>query len=58
MLDEIDAVHGLGALVATDAPGVVIEMEVPSIVRHMGHGLVEIALERLNGAEALEVWIS
>ena len=58
MLYEVDAVHGLEALVAAAAPEVVVYMEASSMVRHMGHVLVETALERLNGAEVLEVRMS
>ena len=58
MLDEADVVHGSGALVDATAPGVVVDMEASSMMQHMGHGLVETALERLNGMEVLEVQIS
>ena len=58
MLDETDTVHGLGALGAAAAPEVVVYMEALSIVRHLGHGLVETLLEWLNGAEVLEVRMS
>ena len=44
MLHEADGVHGLGALGAAAAPEVVVEMEAPSTVRHLVHGLVETAL--------------
>ena len=57
-MDEADAVHGLGALVDAAALEVVVEMEASSIVRHLGHGLVKTALERLDGAEVLKVWMS
>ena len=53
MLDETDAVHRLGLLGATAAPEVVVEMEVSSMVRHLRHGMVVTALERLNGTEML-----
>ena len=53
MLDEADAVHGLEALVAAAAPEVMVEMEAPSMVRHLGHELVGAVLERLNGTEVL-----
>ena len=49
MLDEEDAANGLEALGAAAAPEVVVEMESPSMVRHLGHGLVGTVLERLNG---------
>ena len=55
MLDEEDALHGLGAMGAVVAPDFVVEMEVPSMVQHLGYGLVETALDQLNGAEVLEV---
>ena len=45
--------HELGALVSEVAPEVVVEMEASSMVRHMGHGLVETAFDRLNGVEVL-----
>ena len=57
MLYEADSVHGLGELGSLAAPEVVVYMEAPSMVQHMGHVLVETALERLNGAEVLEVWM-
>ena len=47
--------HGLGDLGSAAAPEVVVEMEASSMVRHLGHGLVDMTLERLNGAEVLEV---
>ena len=50
--------HGLGVLGAAAALEVVVDMEVSSMVQHMGHGLVETVLERLNGAEVLEVRMS
>ena len=50
--------HGLVVLGALAAPEVVVDMEAPSMVRHMGHGLVETALERLNVEEMLEVRMS
>ena len=53
MLDEADAVHGLEALGSAAAPEVVVDMEAPSMVRHVGHGLVGMVLERLNGTEVL-----
>ena len=37
--------HGLEALGAAVAPEVVVEMEAPSMVQHLGHGLVGTALE-------------
>ena len=37
MLNEADAVHGLEALGAAAAPELVVEMEAPSMVQHMGH---------------------
>ena len=40
MLDEADAVHGLGALGAAATPEVVLDMELPLMVRYLGHGLV------------------
>ena len=55
MLDETDAVHGLGSLGATAAPEVVVDMEVSLMVQHLRHGMVETALDQLNGAEVLEV---
>ena len=55
MLDETNAVHVLGLLGSTAAPEVVVEMEVSSMVRHLRHGMVETALDQLNGAEVLEV---
>ena len=58
MLDEKDAVHGLGNLGDAAAPEVVVDMEASLIVRHLGHGMVETALERLNGTEVLEVRMS
>ena len=58
MLDEADAVHGLGALGAAVVPEVVVDMETPYMVRHLGHGLVETALEMLNGVDVMEVRIS
>ena len=51
MWDDADAVHGLGALRSAAAPEAVVDMEAPSMVQHMGHGLVETALEQLNGVE-------
>ena len=45
----------MGAVVALDF---LVEMEVPSMVQHLGYGLVETALDQLNGAEVLEVRIS
>ena len=53
MLDEADAVHGLEALGSAAAPEVVVDMEAPSMVRHVGHGMVSMVLERLNGTEVL-----
>ena len=41
--------QGLGALGAAAAPEVVVEMDAPLLVRHLVHGLVDTALERLNG---------
>ena len=58
MLDEADAVYGLGDLGAAAELEVVLDMEAPSMVRHLGHGLVDTVLERLNGAEVLEVRMS
>ena len=58
ILDEVDAMHGLRALGAAAAPEVVVEMEVSLMVPHLGHGLVKTLLERLSGAEVLEVRIS
>ena len=53
MLDEADLVHGLEALGGAANPEVVVEMEAPSMVRHLRHGLVGTVLERLNGTEVL-----
>ena len=53
MLDESDVVHGLEALVDAATPYVVVDMEAPFLVRHLGHGLVGTVLERLNGTEVL-----
>ena len=53
MFDEADAVHGLEGMGAAAAPEVMLEMEAPSMVRHLGHGLVGTVLERLNGTEVL-----
>ena len=50
--------HVLRVLGAAAAPEAVVDMEALSMVRHMGHGLVETALERLNGAEVLDVHMS
>ena len=58
MLEEAEAVQGLGELGDADALEVVVEMEASSMVRHMGHGMVEMVLERFHGAEVLEVWMS
>ena len=49
MLDEADVMHGLEALRDEAAPVVVVEMESPKMVRHLGYGLVGTILERLNG---------
>ena len=57
-MDEADAVDGLGALVAASALEVVVDMEYPSVVNHLGHRLVETALERFNGSEVLQVGMS
>ena len=51
-------VHGLGALGAAAAPEVVVDIEFSLMVQHLGHGMVETALERLHGAEVLEVRMS
>ena len=40
------------------APEVVVEMEAPSKVRHMGNGMAETELDSLNRAVVLEVWMS
>ena len=55
MLDEADAVHGLEVMgaAAAAAPEVVVEMEAPPMVRHIGHGLVGTMLDRLNGTDVL-----
>ena len=53
MLDEADAVHGLDALGSAAALEVVVEMEAPSMVRYMQHGMVGTMSDRLNGAEML-----
>ena len=53
MLDEADAVHGLKVLGAAAAPEVVVYMEAPPMVRHLRHGMVGTALERLNVTEML-----
>ena len=53
MLNEADAVHGLEALGALAVPEVMVEMEAPSMVRHLGHELVGEVLEMLNGTEVL-----
>ena len=58
MLDESDAVHGLGALGAVSVPEVVVEIKASSTVQYLRHGLVETTLELLNGAEVMEVWMS
>ena len=50
--------YGLGDLGAAAELEVVLDMEAPSMVRHLGHGLVDTVLERLNGAEVLEVQMS
>ena len=55
MLDEAYTVHGLGALGAASEPEVVVDMEASSMVQNLGHGMVDMALERLHGAEVLEV---
>ena len=55
MLDEADVVHELEAMGAAAALEVVVDMEAPSMVGHLGHGLVGTALERLNGTEVLYV---
>ena len=57
-MDEADAMHGLRAMGAAAAPEVVVEMEASLMVPHLGHGLVKTVLERLSGAEVLEVRIS
>ena len=57
-MDEADVVHVLEALGAAAAPEVVVEMEASLMVPHLGHGLVKTLLERLSGAEVLEVRIS
>ena len=53
MLDESDVVHGLEALGAAATPYVVVDMEAPLVVLHLGHGLVGTVLERLNDTEVL-----
>ena len=53
MLDEADVVHGLEVLGAAAASEVVVDMEAPSMVRHLGHGLVGTVLDRLNVVEVL-----
>ena len=58
MLGEENAVHEFGALVAPSVPEVVAEMETSSMVQYLVHGMVETALEQLNGAEVLEVQMS
>ena len=50
--------QGLGELGGADALEVVVEMEASSMVIHLGHGLVEMVLERFHGAEVLEVRMS
>ena len=57
MLDKSEAVQGLGELGAAAVLEVVVYMEASLIVKHLGHRLVETALERLHGAEVLEVRI-
>ena len=58
MLEEAEAVLGLGSMGAAAALEVVVDIEVSSMVKHLGHGLVETALELLHGAEVLEVRMS
>ena len=53
MLDGEDLVHGLEALGGAANPEVVVEMEAPSMVRYMQHGMVGTMSDRLNGAEML-----
>ena len=58
MLDEAEAVQGLGALGAAAALKLVVEMQASLMMRHLGHGMVETDLEWLHGSEVLEVRIS
>ena len=50
MLGEADAAQDLGALVAAAALEVVVDMETPSMARHLVHRPVEMELEWLHGA--------
>ena len=52
-MDEAYAVHGLETLVTAAAPEVMVDMEAPSMVQHLGDGLVGTVLERLNGMEVM-----
>ena len=52
-MNGVDAVHGFEALGDSAAPEVVVEMESPLVVQHLGHGLVGKVLERLNVTEVL-----
>ena len=58
MLEEEEAVQGLGSMGDAAALEVVVYMEVSSMVQHLGHGMVETAMELLHGAEVLEVRMS
>ena len=58
ILDEAESDNGLGELVAAAALEVVVDTEVSSMAQHMGHGPVETRLERLYGADVMEVRIS
>ena len=55
MLDEAYTVHGLGALGAASEPEMVVDMVASSIVRNLGHGMVDMGLDRMHGGELLEV---
>ena len=57
-MDEAESAQWLGALGDASALKVVVDMEVSLMARNMGHGPVETALERLHGAEVLEVRMS
>ena len=54
-MDEADTVNGLGDLGDADTTEAVLDMEGPSMVKHLGHGMVGTVLERLNGTEVIYI---
>ena len=50
--------QGLGEMGDAAVLEVVVDMEASPMVLHLGHGLVETALEQLHGVEVMEVRIS